>query len=81
MSSAHVAVCGQCNRSMYCDEVGVTLEMQAQGRPYYLIQADRYRCPGCGASVYSEFASSKIFHYHEKFQAAVRNHPNRVRIN
>lgn len=79
MSSTHVAVCGQCNRSMTCEEVGVTLELQVAGSPYYLIQADRYRCPGCGMAVYSEFGH-RVHHYHEGFHKALDHHPERVRI-
>lgn len=79
MSSEHVAVCGKCNRVMSCEEVGITLEMQANGRPYYLIQADLYRCPGCGLAVYSEFGK-KVHQEHPRFDQALAHHPDRVRI-
>ncbi len=76
MSESHVAVCAACNNIMTCQKVGVTLEIQVKDRPYYIIQADAYKCNGCGAAVYSEFGR-RIMHYHPDFQKLVDAAPER----
>lgn len=79
MDSFHPPVCGQCNRTMSCDKVGITLEMQANARPYYLIQADKYKCETCLSVVYAEFGR-KVFHEHPQFDKALAHHPDRTVI-
>lgn len=85
MSFFQAAICGNCNRTMRCETVGVTLEMQdsrdpERARPYYLVQADLYQCPGCGAKVYTEFGNGATYRYHEDFARKQAAAVNRVKV-
>jgi nitrous oxide reductase accessory protein NosL len=52
---------------MVCDKNGVDLEMLLEdGAPYYKIQADRYGCNRCGATVLVGFADKPFAQHFEK---------------
>lgn len=85
MASIPAAICGKCNREMRCDKIGVTLEMQtswnpATARPYFLIQADLYKCPVCGATVYCEFANGGTMHHDPDFERKQAHAPDRIKV-
>jgi ferredoxin len=49
-------VCGLCRITMKCEKNGVIAEALSQGRQYYKIECDRYRCPSCEMHVLRGFA-------------------------
>lgn len=82
MATIPSAICMPCRRAYVCDQVGVTLELwtSENGRPYYLVQADIYRCPGCGHQVASEFAETVTMNYDADFKRRQDQAPGRIKV-
>ena len=47
--------CGSCQVPLRPEKNGETVEMTSNGRLYYIISADRWKCPICGHEVLTGF--------------------------
>lgn len=63
------AICGDCFAEMVPQKNGVMLEGILQdGRSYYKIAADCYKCPQCGHTMYIGFGAP-MMSYHSQYDA------------
>lgn len=60
------AVCATCKLEMHCEKQGEDLRMLTDDeREYYVINADRYQCSGCGQEAWVAFANRPIAEHFE----------------
>lgn len=58
--------CYQCKVPLKIEKNGVTVQMNAKFGPYYKVEADVWRCPGCGLQVITGYASGPIVMNHNE---------------
>lgn len=74
---AHIpkAVCLKCNLEYKVEKNGVTMEaivvantesLAVTTRPYYKIDSDKWKCPGCGHEILTGFAQHPFLFAHEE---------------
>ena len=55
-----------CSVEMTVSKSGTRVEMvMADGKPYYQIAADVYRCPSCGTEIITAFARGPIAEHYQ----------------
>ncbi len=58
-------VCGNCKMSMGVEKNAITLQALNQGKPYYKINADKWRCAKCKHEIYLGFAKIPVAMKHD----------------
>lgn len=73
-------VCCKCHLEMRPDKNGVAVEVMASFGSFKLIQADRYKCPGCGVQIITGFARVGIEHFEPDYQHFLELHAPTFRV-
>ena len=70
ISGYHRPVCPKCSRELHPEKNGVgVLDLNDNGKPYEVYDADLWKCPSCGMEVVGGFGNSPIAaHYQDNFQ-------------
>ena len=73
ISGMHRPVCTKCNRELHPEKNGVgVLDLNEDGKPYEVYDADLWKCPGCGMEVVGGFGEGCISaHYEADFQKMI----------
>lgn len=58
-------VCGYDNQAMHQHTVGITVEVCLESSSFYKIKADRWQCPNCQRSVFTNFGMDALVIAHE----------------
>lgn len=82
MASIPSGICFRCRRIMVCDNVGLTLEVWTKetGYPYFLVNADLYKCPTCPTQVFLEFAGTATMRHDPDFEKKRAAAPDRIKV-
>lgn len=59
------AVCGQCMVPMLPKKNDVTLQALNNGKPYYKACCDKWECPECHATIYTDFGRKPVAVKHD----------------
>lgn len=57
------AFCAHCDLEMFPDEIGKMVETTTQGRPYYKVSVDKWKCRSCGTLVLLHDKNTQIIHH------------------
>ena len=74
------AVC-ICGNIFEPDKNGAIVEMLVNGKPYYKIHSDRFKCKKCNAIIYIGFAKQPITeHYKSDYNDAMNNADIQIKL-